>query len=181
MATHAHVTSLEAVQAFRAQLIVYLSRARRSIDEVQEELHRTRLWVEHDRRSHWTEVLRKREKQLDQAEQELLTARMKDNPGVLAVRQTTVRKARRAVEEAQQKLAAIKKVSRDFDNATAPRVRALDGFRQSLDFDLPKSIAYLEQMMRTLEDYGGASSPSGSTQPAPPQEDPAPKPQPPTS
>jgi len=173
MATHAKVTSLEAIQAFRAQLIVYLSRARRSIDEVQDELHRTRLWVEHDRRSHWEQVLRKREKQLDQAEQELLAARMKENPGILAVRQTTVRKARRAVEEAQQKLAAIKKVSRDFDNATAPRLKALDSFRQSLDFDLPKSVAYLEQMVRTLEDYGGNSAPPTSAPPSTPDNNPS--------
>jgi len=153
MATNANVTSLEALEAFRANLIVYLTRARRAVDEVTEEVHRTRIWVEQDRRLHWEKEGRRRKKILDQAEQELLSARMGQHEGILALRQAAVRKARAALQEAEDKLRAIKKISRDFEAATNPRLRALDGFRQALDFDIPKAIKALEETIRILASY----------------------------
>ena len=53
MAEQAKVTSLDALESFRAKLIVFLSKSRRSIDEVSDEIRRTRNWLQGEQRVHW--------------------------------------------------------------------------------------------------------------------------------
>ena len=65
--TQANITSLEALDSFRSSLIVFLTKARRSLDEAGEEVRRTRQWVQHDQRTHWEGEFRRRTKQLEQA------------------------------------------------------------------------------------------------------------------
>jgi len=180
MATNANVTSLEALEAFRANLIVYLTRARRAVDEVTEEVHRTRVWVEQDRRLHWEKEARRRKKILDQTEQELLSARMGQHEGILALRQAAVREARAALQEAEDKLRVLKKISRDFEAATNPRLRALDGFRQALDFEIPKAIQALDATIRILASYSDLT-PTPRETPNQPAADSAPETPPDTS
>ena len=60
MAEKAQVTSLEALDTFRSQLIVYLSQARPALEEVGAEVLRTRMWLENDQRTHWENELRRR-------------------------------------------------------------------------------------------------------------------------
>ena len=45
MPERAHVTSVDALELFRSQLIVYLSKARPALDEVSAEVVRTRVWL----------------------------------------------------------------------------------------------------------------------------------------
>ena len=53
MATQAKITSVEAIELFRAALIVFTSQARPALEEVSSEMTRTRLWLENDQRRFW--------------------------------------------------------------------------------------------------------------------------------
>ena len=53
MAEQAQITSVEAIEAFRAQLVVYLAQMRPVLDEVTSEVVRTQSWLEDDRRRFW--------------------------------------------------------------------------------------------------------------------------------
>ena len=53
MAERAQVTSVEAVESFRASLVVFLKRARVALEEACDEILRARAWVQDDRRPHW--------------------------------------------------------------------------------------------------------------------------------
>src|SRR5690242_6421443 len=72
----AHVTSLEALETFRSDLIVYLSKARPALDEISAEVVRTRTWLENDQRLHWEKQMRQRLKELEQAQQALFSAKL---------------------------------------------------------------------------------------------------------
>ena len=153
MAEQAKVTSLDALESFRAKLIVFLSKSRRAIDEVSDEIRRTRNWLEGEQRVHWEAQVKKCRKRLELAEAELMTAKFSefiDNP---SVQQMQVRKARRAIEEAEGKLAMVKKWSRDYDNFADPLSKKLDSLRHHLDQEMPHGITYLVQAQRTLEGY----------------------------
>ena len=76
MPERAHVTSLEALESFRANLILYVSKARPALEEVSAEVLRTKLWLENDQRVHWEGQFRRRAKALEQAQQALSSARM---------------------------------------------------------------------------------------------------------
>lgn len=175
MADQAKVTSLDALESFRASLIVFLSKSRRSIDEVGEEIRRTRNWLQGDCRTHWETQVKKCRKRVELAEAELMSARLSEFIDTPSVQQMQVRKARRALEEAETKLAHVKRWTRDFDNQAEPLAKKLDSLRHHLDQVMPKGVIYLAQAQRTLEGYAETpwadmpDSPSATPTPADPE------------
>lgn len=149
----ARVTSLEALEAFRAQLIVFLDESHRSIDEVNDAVRRTRQWVQLEQRGVWEREIRKRQQKLDAAEQELLSARLSGLRDNTRPQEEAVRRARMQLREAEEKHRKVRQWSRDFDHFFEPLVRKIEGLRHYLDADLPKGLAFLLQAQRTLEAY----------------------------
>ncbi len=159
MGEQVKLTSLDALESLRASMIVFLTRARRSLDQVNDEVRQTRQWLQHDRRVYWEEQLRKRRRMLDQVQGELMSARMSEFIESPVVQQQAVRKARLAVEEAEEKLRRVKRWAQSFDSTVDPLAKRLEGLRHELDHQLPKAITFLVQTQRTLEGYT-ASSPT---------------------
>ena len=149
----AKVTSLEALEAFRAHLIVFLDDAHRSVDEVNDEVRRTRQWVQLEQRGYWEREIRKRQQKLDAAEQELLSARLSGLRDNTRAQEDAVRRAKMQVREAEEKHRKVRQWSRDYDHFLEPLARKLEGLRHYLDADLPKALAFLLQAQRTLEAY----------------------------
>jgi len=160
MATVAKVTSVEALEAFRASLIVFLNKAHASTDQVSDEIRRVRSWVQNDQRTHWENEMRRRARDLAQAEQEMLSARMTKALDNLSAQQQAVNKARRALEEAQEKMRRIKLWMRDFDGTLDPLARGLNSLRGYLDHDMPRAIAYLVEIQKIMESYLEKNTPA---------------------
>src|SRR4030095_15266771 len=76
MAEKANVPSIEALELFRLNLIVYVSKARPALEEVSADLLRTRMWLQNDQRLQWEYQFRRREKELQQAEQAFSSGRL---------------------------------------------------------------------------------------------------------
>jgi DNA repair exonuclease SbcCD ATPase subunit len=153
MADSVKITRLQVLDELRSQLFVFQTKARRALDDVQDEIKRTRVWLQNDIWAHWEGQVKRRQKVLDQMNAELMSARMSefvDNP---TMQQMQVRKARRALEEAQAKLARVKAWNRDFDRQADPLHRRLESLTHYLDNDIPRAAAWLHQAMTTLESY----------------------------
>ena len=97
MPERANVNSLEAIEDFRAKLIIYRNKASRVLDEVSDEAVRTRLWLQSDRVAYWREQINLRTRELEQRQQELFSARLGGLREVSYVQQVAVRKAKVAV------------------------------------------------------------------------------------
>src|SRR5271156_444815 len=104
MATQAKINSVDALEAFRASLIVFLNKTHSALDASSDEIRRTRAWIQHDRRTYWENETRRRARTLAQAEQELLSARMTKALDNLSAQQVAVNKARHALEEGSAKV-----------------------------------------------------------------------------
>ena len=167
MGEQAKVTSLDALETIRASLIIFANRAHRSLDEVGDEVRRTRMWVENDQRLHWESEIRKRRRILDQAVQELLSAKLSNLRDNISAQENAVRKAKAAMAEAEDKLRRVKQWNRDFEHATGPLTKRLEGLRQFLVHDLPKGMAFLVQAQKTLEAYSESPPPAAANDPAP--------------
>ena len=159
MADQAKVTSLDALERFRADLIVFITTAHRCVDEAGDEVKRTRGWLQGEQRMHWEGQARLRKRVLDQAEADLYSARLSGLKDRTIVQEEAVRKAKRAMAEAEDKLRALKKWNRDFDNNADPLVRRMEGMRYFLDHDLPKALTFLVQAQQTLEAYAESPPP----------------------
>ncbi|OYW74049.1 MAG: hypothetical protein B7Z37_19240 [Verrucomicrobia bacterium 12-59-8] len=165
MADQARISNLDAIEAFRVALIVFINKTRQTLDNVQDAVKKTRGWVQTEQPAYWNSQIRLRQKKLDQAQQELMSARLSDYVENPAFQQMAVRKALAALEEAQDGAKRTKAWGRDFDRTIDPLARKTDSLRDFIDGDLTKAVAYLVEIQKILQAYNEApaappSSPS---------------------
>jgi hypothetical protein len=159
MAEKAQITSIEAIEAFRAKLIVFLGQARPVLEEVGSELTRTQNWLQNDQRRFWETELRRRERRLEEAKQELFNASLSQlQSGTTALQQMAVQRAQRAVREAEAKLGIVKKWETELENRTAPLKKQTEQLHGFLATDMVRAVAYLDQILRTLDAYRNVST-----------------------
>lgn len=165
MPDRARVTSLEAMESFRAKLIIYRDKAGRVLDEVSDEVTRTRLWLEQDRIAHWQNQIRLRHRELEQRQQELFTAQLSGLLEASQVQQAAVQKARHALRDAEARLQVVKQWNRQYDQRVEPLGRQVEKFRHNLGNDLGRAVVWMNELLKTLTDYVELSHKTG---PAPP-------------
>jgi hypothetical protein len=167
MADHAHVTSVEALESFRANLIVYLSKARPALEDVAADVQRMRSWLENDRRVLWERELRVRARKLEEAQATLFSARLSTFHEAGSLEQMMVHRAKHALDEADAKLRTVKQWNRVFDNRVDPLVKQMEKLHTVLTNDMVLAVAYLTQALNTLDKYSGTVPPPAATAPAP--------------
>ena len=130
---------------------------------VSDDVIRTRIWLQSDRQLHWKNQTRQRTRELAQAEQELLTARLSGMPEAVKSRQMTVNKARLALREAEERLARVKQWMRQFETQVESRAKVVTQLRHSLAHDMRKAVAFLEGAAATLAAYADMAPPAPLT------------------
>jgi hypothetical protein len=170
MEQRAQVTSIEAIESFRAAMIVFLSKARPALEEVCADVVRTRAWLQGEARSHWEGEMRRRKRELEEAQQELFSAKLSKLQQATALQEMAVTRARRAIQEAEAKLQVIKRWDRELENWTEPLVKQVEQLHGFLALDMVKAAAYLAQVVKTLDAYAEGAPPvvaaSASANPA---------------
>jgi chromosome segregation ATPase len=153
MPERAKVTSIEALESFRTNLIIYLEKARGVLDEISDEVLRTRLWLQNDRRMHWEREVRRLTRKLEERQQELFSARLSNLREPTQAEQLAVHKAQRALTEAEDRLNLVKRWARQYDSRVEPLAKEVDKLRDVLVAHMGKAVIYLSQVTRTLGDY----------------------------
>lgn len=153
MPGQAKITSVEAIEAFRAQLVVYLAQMRPVLEEISGEVVRTQAWLEDEQGRHWQQEARRRGRKLEDAKQELFTASLSRMGDASSFQQMAVQRAQRQLREAEEKLAVIKKWSRDLENRTAPLVKQMEQLHGFLTVEMAHAVAYLDQALTALAAY----------------------------
>jgi len=168
MSQSAKVTSIDTLESFRANLVVYMAKANRVLDDVSDDLGRTKVWLQTDRVLFWKKELRQRQKVLDQANAELMTERLADNREAIQTRKIAVRKARGKVEEAEARLARVKYWIRHYESTVESKTKVVHQMRSFVDYDLKKALAYLDGASKALIEYAEIKPVAGS--PLPPSQ-----------
>jgi hypothetical protein len=160
MAENANISSIDAIAAFRATLILFLSKARPLLEETSGEIIRMRQWLENDQRRHWEHQNRLRGRKLEEARAELFNATLSKLQDASSLHYMAVQRAERATRESEGKLSVVKKWSRDLEERTGPLVKQTEQFQTYLATDMTRAIAYLDQVLRTLEAYASVKQES---------------------
>ena len=161
----AKVSSVEAIEAFRNALHVYRERASNILDDVRDQVARTRTWLEADRKMHWRRLVRDREGQVAQAEAELLTARLSGNTAAMQDRRLAVNRARTALSEATDGLERVHRWLRNYEAEVESRTKPVMQLRNALDHDLEKALAFLAASLAALHAYAEMPVPPSSPSP----------------
>ncbi|MEY4199876.1 MAG: hypothetical protein RLZZ265_1616 [Verrucomicrobiota bacterium] len=167
MPEQARITSVEAIQAFRTDLLVYLEKARGVVDEVSEEVARTRSWLQDDRSAYWAQQIRRRTLVLEQAQAELFSARLGGQHQNLQLQQMAVRRAKLALEEAEAKVKTTKHWLREYPAQVEPLARHADLLRHTLVSDMGKAVESLTQTIAALDAYAELKAPVAEPPAAP--------------
>jgi hypothetical protein len=167
MPDKAHVTSVDAIEDFRTSLVLYVSKARPTVEEVSSEVSRMRQWLQNDQRMVLEALVRRRTKELEQAQATLSGARIAVLRHDTSAEQMAVLRAKRALEEAEAKLKKLKHWNRDFDSQIEPLAKQLDKVHTVLSHDLINAAAHLAQVVNTLSAYADMH-PAASNAPATP-------------
>jgi hypothetical protein len=169
MSDGAKVTSIEALDSFRASLMIYLEKARGALDEVADEVRRARTWLQYDQRTYWDAEAKRRRRAWDEAKNELFRATLATFQEAKSSHQLAVTKTKRALDEAEEKQRILKKWNQAFDSRVDPLAKKLERLRDNLARDMPNAVIFLAQAAKTLDAYtrigaaGGAPS-AGSKQ-----------------
>jgi hypothetical protein len=161
MAQPAQVKSIEAVESFRSDLIVYRAKARAALDEISADMLRVRTWLEIDQRRKWEQELRRRQRRLEETKNELFTARMSPVHSGSAMQVMAAQRAERAVQEAEAKLALLKQWSRKMPETTDPLIKQIEQLQTFLATDLEKAVAFLTLTVKNLDAYAAVAPPGG--------------------
>src|SRR5687768_7534348 len=135
MSNRANVTSVDALKDFRANLLVYLGKARPVLEEVNGDVSRTRVWLEDEQRRHWENQVKRRTRELQQAQEALFSARVSNLKDATINHQLAVQKAKHALEDAEGKLKKVKQRNRQFGEQVEPLVRQLEQLHTFLSND----------------------------------------------
>jgi hypothetical protein len=172
MADLAKVKSVESLEYFRAALITFHDKAKKALSSAEGAVKKARYWVEQEQWNSWSIELRKRTRHLELAEQELFSAKLSEHRDAM-LEQKAVRRCKAAVEEAELKLRAIKRWTREFDRVFDSPVKGLGHLDDFLTNEIPRGIAWLAQAIKTLDAYTregappAAAGPVAITDPAP--------------
>jgi chromosome segregation ATPase len=153
MADHADVSSIDALESFRADLIRFVEKARVALEDAEGQVRRTRTWLDTDRLNHWSREMKMRVKQLEQAEAEYYNARITRPTESHSYHKMAVAAARRRIVEAEDKLHAIKRWRSHYDNQVTPLLRQLDPAFFLVSLHLPKGIHALAESVKALQAY----------------------------
>ena len=149
----AHVTNLESLVRFRSSLVLFLERANLILDEVGEEVKRTRIWLQTEQRLKLTLEMKRIHRELEMLEAELFSARLSD----LAQKKTGVqmlvnqkRRETRELEETQRKVAGW---LRGYDSIVETEAKKVEKLRHHLDTDMVRAVTYLKEAILQLNAY----------------------------
>lgn len=167
----ANVTSIDDLERFRASLRVFIDRAKLVIDEVNTETNRTRMWLQSDQRMFWIGELKRRNQALDEAQAQLLSAKISALGEATHAHHKAVQRAKMAVREAEDKLRAVKQWSRHFDSRVQPLTKQLGKLDNLLNSDLEKAAHFLHVAIKSLQDYADIRQPGSLEKPPESTED----------
>ncbi|MEI7910623.1 MAG: hypothetical protein WCK77_13385 [Verrucomicrobiota bacterium] len=167
MSNQARISSIDALEAFRAELIHYIEKARVALEDMTGEARRTRTWLDVDRSQHWAGQLKRLTKLLHQAEEELYSANLSNPLAANALQKMAVVRVRRKLDEAEAKMRVIKHWRQIYDNRTSPLLRQLEPMFFRVGQQLPKAVHSLGETIKTLQAYAETHRPA-QRQAAPP-------------
>lgn len=169
MASPARVTSIEALRRFSGALVRFEEEAGMALAQADTEALRTIDWLKGDRLAYWKAEKTRREEALKTARSQLSRAQTMTSelsPKSFVDQKKAVERAKRAVEEAEQKQAATRRWIRELSKEYMMYKGRVQPLATDLSARIPAARHTLEQMATRLDEYTQIEAPTSQSQPA---------------
>jgi hypothetical protein len=162
----ARVQSIEAVKRFKIALVKFTETAGVALASAEGGLQRTLLWLQTEQLQHWTDQLRKRTELLARANEALRQKKnFKDASGRTPYamdEEKAVAIAKRRLEEAEQKIQAVRKYARRLEKEIGNYKGAVQRFASTVESDIPRATEKLERLHAQLDAYVSLQAPEAA-------------------
>ncbi|MEX2579724.1 MAG: hypothetical protein WD342_11755 [Verrucomicrobiales bacterium] len=159
MSDRANVTDIEALERFRSSLVVFIERVEFVLDEVSEEVKRTRVWLQTEQRTGLEREMKRRRRELESLEQEMFTARLSKMGTAKTGLQMCLNKKRREIHDLERTMRAVAAWLRNYDSTVETEARKVEKLRHVIDTDMAKALVFLSEAARQLRAYASGDSP----------------------
>jgi hypothetical protein len=162
----AGVHSIAALEELKNVLATFETEAKESLAVTDMSVRRNLEMFQQDLLKYWQSEQRKREEAVTNARGDLERCRMQsfgDRTPDCTDQKVALKKAQIRLEEAEQKIKAVKKWSRILEEEVAEYRGPSQELGNMIAGELPKAAADLTRMLNALEAYIGVSAPSGAT------------------
>ena len=169
MSSQADVRSIEALREFRAALTLYAEEAQGALGAVKMEARRTLQWLQHDRKAHWSEQVKRRREEVASARAEVARRRLAKTPEhtpAFSEQKEILRLAEAGLREAEMKVALIKKWEPTFQLAVLELHASIRRIGDLTGTDVPRGSMLLGRLIDALESYLREAPPVGLAAPA---------------
>ena len=157
MSHSARVQSIDAIKAFRAQLIRFADGARAALGDSDAEILRAGTWLRQDREPFWKAELQRRSEIMQRAKSALNAKRLYKSAA--GARQSSIEEekayalARRRFEEAEYKVERIQFWKRHLEDERFIYKAQSQRMARAVDIDVPRAVATLDRILDRLDDY----------------------------
>jgi hypothetical protein len=157
MSEFARVESVEALKDFRVTLCKVAEEIGVGLEEADGEIQRTIIWLKQEQHTYWKGEVRKRGELMTRAKLELKRKQEQKTP--LGGRYSCVDEkkalavAQRRFEEAEQKLANVRRWSRQLEEEAFSYQGGIRSLSQMISSGIPNGLAQLDNMIVSLESY----------------------------
>jgi hypothetical protein len=165
MSDSAKVSSLDAIRDFRVALMSFAEEATVALSEATSDAQRSVWYITTDCKAHWQRELKKRNEKLNQAKAELFKKQMESNDTRTSavVERKNVAKWEAAVNQAEEKLRAIKRWTTELERQFMLFKAGVQGISNIVAGDLPNATARMQRMILALEQYIQMQAPAGTS------------------
>jgi hypothetical protein len=162
----ARVDSLDVLKSFRAALWKFSESASAALAEAEGEVHRMLVWLETEQLTYWQSQIRKRHETVEKCKEAYRQKTLfKDAAGTRSSgfdERKALEKAQRALTEAEEKHANVKRYVRVLQKELQNYTGAVQRFAGDVAMELPNAAAKLEKMEEQLERYVALAAPEES-------------------
>jgi hypothetical protein len=167
MSRFARVTSIDVLPLLAAALQKFRGEAASAVDDIESEVRHALEWIHHDRKEYWTQELHRAQEAVNQArlqlQQALTMRRIADrNPSCIDEKRALER-AKRRLETAQKKFAAVRHFEGILDRAADDFRRSRTQFASFLDVEVSRAVVTLNGMSESLVTYITMKAPDEAT------------------
>ena len=154
----ANVSSIDALRDLRVALLQFGGDAKEAVIMLTLESRKAIQWLLYDRTRYWPDQLRKAQERVVHARNDLERCQLRygseDMPSCFDQKKA-LEKAKRRLKVCEEKVKAVKK----WINVVRHELEEFDGELSKItswaEADLPRAVALLERMVRSLDKYAG--------------------------
>ena len=164
MSGQADVRSIDTLAFVKSALAAYAHESGQALAEVEIEGRRSVEWICVDRAEFWKAEVRRSADMVNQAMKDLEHCRtfkkVGDNQPSCIEEKKNLEKARARLALAEQKVEAVRRWSPVVQQQFRETGVRLVHFREIIDVQIPKAIARIERMLKSLDAYRNVSGPA---------------------